>query len=99
MNLKKEVEKVKSKEFYIVWLKATLIRCIRTFAFTFVGLLPTSAILKDVEWSFVISSSLFSVLACFFTCITGIPETDEERELKNVMNEKTNVDYENLENI
>lgn len=90
---------MKSKEFYIVWLKATLIRCVRTFAFTFVGLLPTSAILKDIEWSFVLSSSLFSVLTCFFTCITGIPETDEERELKNVMEEKAEILNESLEEV
>lgn len=90
---------MKSKEFYVVWLKATIIRCLRTFAFTMVGLLPTSAVLKDVEWSFVLSSSLFSVLACFFTCITGIPETEEERELKNVMHENSEVITETLENV
>lgn len=88
---------MKSDEFYKTWLKATIIRCARTFAFSVVGLLPTSTVLNDIDFGFIFTSSLLSTLACFFTCITGIPETEAERELKSVMNESNQTNIENLE--
>ena len=57
------------------WLKATGVRCVRTFASTMVAILPTSvATLGSVDWKMAFSSAALATVIIFFTCIAGIPE-------------------------
>ena len=61
------------------WLKATGVRCLRTFATTMVALLPTTAAtMGSVDWGLTFSSAALSTVIIFFTCIAGIPEVKEE---------------------
>lgn len=81
------------------WLRATFIRCARTFAITFVGLMPATATLKDIQWITVISSCIFSSVVCFFTCVTGLPETNDEKEITQMSQFIPDEEIENLEEV
>ena len=57
------------------WWKATMIRVIRTSAQVFAAALPTSAIfIHDVSWGMIGSTVGLAAIACFATCLSGLPE-------------------------
>lgn len=57
------------------WLKATSVRCVRTFASTMVSILPTTAAtLGSVDWKLSFSTAALATVIIFFSCIAGIPE-------------------------
>lgn len=89
-----------TSEYLKNWIKATLVRCIRTFAITFVGLMPAKATLNEIDWCIVISSCLFSTITCFMTCVVGLPELgDNIKENTEIMNKKEPEEYEETEEI
>ena len=67
------------KEF----LKAALIRAIRTFAQTFVGYIAVGAALEEVQWLRALSVSGASfVLSLLTSCATSLPEVEAKTEEK-----------------
>ena len=56
------------------WLKAALIRAIKTIAQTAVANIGMSAVIGDVAWKLVISASLLAGLLSILTSIAGLPE-------------------------
>lgn len=70
------------KEF----LKASLIRALRTFAQTFVGFIAVGAALEEVQWLRALSvSGAAFVLSILTSLATGLPEVkkvepDEEKQ-------------------
>lgn len=74
--------KTQLKEF----IKATLIRAVRTIAQTAVATIGTSAIISEVNWLLVASSAaLAGVLSVLTAIATGLPEcpTCAEEAAKN----------------
>ena len=61
------------------WLKAALIRCVRTIAQTAIATIGTSAVMGDVNWLMVGSSSLLAGILSILTAIAGLPEVKEEK--------------------
>lgn len=62
-----------NKEFW----KAALIRAIRTFAQTAVAAIGTTALVEEVNWLTVVSTSVLATLLSVLTSIaTGLPEVD-----------------------
>ena len=70
------------KESTKIWLKAALIRAVKTIAQTAVATIGTSvAAISSVDWLTVGSTSLLSGLLSILTSIKGLPEvTDTEEE-------------------
>ena len=63
------------------WLKAALIRAIRTFAQTFVGFIAVGAALEEVQWLRALSvSGAACVLSILTSLATGLPEVQKEPE-------------------
>ena len=61
------------------WLKAALIRAIRTFAQTFVGFIAVGAALEEVQWLRALSvSGAACVLSILTSLATGLPEVQKE---------------------
>ena len=61
------------------WLKAALIRAIRTFAQTFVGFIAVGAALEEVQWLRALSvSGAACVLSILTSLATGLPEVSKE---------------------
>ena len=65
------------KAKFFKWLKAAGIRAVKTVAQTAVGIIGTSAVLGDVNWLFVGSSSLLAGLVSLLTSVAGLPELKE----------------------
>lgn len=61
------------------WLRAALIRAVRTLAQTAVATIGTSALLSEVNWAIVASASVLAAILSILTSIaTGLPEVSDE---------------------
>ena len=66
-----------------IWLRAAIIRGIRTIAQALLASLGAAATFSDVDWKVVISTSLFAGLLSLLTSVvTGLPEADAEDEAR-----------------
>ena len=62
-------------KFTLDWLKAAVIRAIRTFAQTAVSMIAVGAAMSEVDWKTVFSVSAVAAIASILTSIaTGLPE-------------------------
>ena len=64
------------------WIKAAGIRAIRTVAQTAVATIGTGAMISEVNWVMVASSSLLAGILSLLTSVGGLPEMDNENEEK-----------------
>lgn len=64
------------------FVKATIVRAIRTIAQTAVATIGTAVAMSDVDWKFVASASVLAGILSVLTSIgTGLPEVDPDAEL------------------
>lgn len=64
------------------FIKASLIRCIRTICQTAVAVIGTAFVLSDVNWLAVVSASLLAGILSILTSVAaGLPEVDYEQHL------------------
>lgn len=59
------------------WLKAALIRAIKTVAQTAVALIGVGTVMSDIDWVMVGSASLLSGILSLLTSVAGIPEVEK----------------------
>jgi len=60
------------------WVKAALIRAVRTFAESMLAYIGTGAlILKDVNWLAALSAGAFGFIVAILLALTGLPEVDK----------------------
>jgi len=60
------------------WLKAALIRAVRTFAEAALAYIGTGAlVLGDVNWLAVLSAGAFGFVTALLIALTGLPEVEE----------------------
>lgn len=59
------------------WIKAALVRALKTVAQTAVATIGTSAIISDVNWLMVGSAALLAGLLSLLTSVAGLPEVAE----------------------
>ena len=59
------------------FIRAAIIRAMRTVAQTAIATIGTSAVLSEVNWSVVVSASVLAGILSILTSIaTGLPEVD-----------------------
>jgi ABC-type phosphate/phosphonate transport system permease subunit len=64
---------------WIKWIKATLIRAVRTFAESMLAYIGTGAlVLGDVNWIAALSAGAFGFITAILLALTGLPEVDEQ---------------------
>lgn len=59
------------------WLKAALIRAIKTVAQTAVSLIGVGSVMSDINWAMVGSASVLAGILSILTSIAGLPEVEE----------------------
>ena len=62
------------------WIKASLVRAVKTVAQTAVGIIGASTMINEVSWQVVLSASILAGITSILTSIAGIPEVKEETE-------------------
>ena len=63
------------------FMKAALIRAIRTFCQAAIATIGAAFVLTEVDWLMVLSASLLAGLLSILTSVaTGLPEVDDEIE-------------------
>lgn len=58
------------------WLKAALVRAIKTVAQTAVATIGTTAVLEAVDWRLVASASVLAGILSILTSVAGLSEVD-----------------------
>lgn len=59
------------------WIKAALVRAVKTIAQTAVATIGAAAVLSDVNWTMTVSASLLAGLLSILTSVAGLPEVKE----------------------
>lgn len=59
------------------WWKCAGIRALKTVAQTAVATLTGSVVIEEVNWLFVLSTSLLAGLCSLLTSLAGLPEVEE----------------------
>ena len=65
---------MKNREYWKNWLKASIVRAVKTVAQTAIATIGTSAVIGDVNWIMVGSASLLAGILSMLTSIAGLPE-------------------------
>mgnify|MGYP005803574089 FL=1 len=60
------------------WIKAALVRAVKTIAQTAVATIGTATVFSEVNWTMIVSASLLAGLLSILTSIAGLPEVGEE---------------------
>lgn len=66
------------------WIKYASIRAIKTIAQTALATIGTSAVISNVNWIMVLSSSLLAGILSILTSVAGIPEVKKEDSLEDL---------------
>ena len=65
------------KEQMIKWLKAALLRALRTFAQTAAASIGVATVLSEVGWAQVLSTSALAAILSLLMSVGGLPEVKE----------------------
>ena len=60
------------------WIKAALIRALKTVCQTAIATIGTNVLLSEVNWVTVVSASILAGILSILTSIAGLPEVKEE---------------------
>ena len=64
-----------------VWLKATLVRCARTFLTTILGVWTAGTLITEIDWRATLLSAVSTTLYIFVVCLVGgLPEVEYRTE-------------------
>ncbi len=69
---------MKNIDFWINWLHAAGIRCLKTMAQTAVAMLPVGAEIQQVGWKAILLTSMLAGVASLLTSLCGLPELKEK---------------------
>ena len=69
-----------TKQNWREWLRATAIRCIRTFITTILGVYTAGTIITDIDWPTTLLAAASATVYILLLCIVaGLPEVDDTK--------------------
>jgi hypothetical protein len=74
---------MKDKEYWITWLKAALVRAIKTACQVAVATIGTTATMGGVDWAMVASTAGLSAILSILTSLGGLPEVETSSTTSN----------------
>ena len=66
-----------TKQMLLIWLRAALLRALRTFAQTAAASVGVAALLSEVSWAQVLSASALSAVLSLLMSVGGLPEAKD----------------------
>ena len=66
------------KNYWKNWIKAAVVRAVKTVAQTAVATIGTTAIFTEVNWAVVGGSALLAGIISLLTSLAGLPEVTKE---------------------
>ena len=60
------------------WLRAALVRALKTVAQTAAATIGTAAMISEVDWRMVVSAALLAGALSLLTSVAGLPEAQEK---------------------
>lgn len=63
------------------WMKAASVRAVKTVAQTAVATIGVSAVMTEVDWMLVASTSLLAGIISVLTSLAGLPEVDNGADI------------------
>lgn len=69
------------------WIKAALIRAVRTFAQTAISMITIGQAFAEIDWAAVASVSGVAAVLSILTSLAGLPEVDDIVIEQNTFNE------------
>ena len=60
------------------WLRAALVRAIKTVAQTAAATIGTAVMISEVDWRMVLSAALLAGAMSLLTSVAGLPEAQEK---------------------
>lgn len=67
-----------NRQNFKAWLKAALIRAVRTVAQTALGMFTVGMAANEIDWRYVASVSLVAGVFSILTSVAGLPEVPAE---------------------
>lgn len=68
------------KTKFLLWLKAALIRALKTFAQAAVSMIPAAVTIDAVDWKVVLGTAALAFVVSMLTSIAGLPEVEYEQK-------------------
>ena len=68
-----------TKKNFKIWIRAAVIRAVKTVAETAVAAIGTSAMLDEVNWISVLSTAALAGIISMLWSVRGLPEIEEEK--------------------
>lgn len=59
------------------WIKAAVVRAVKTMAQTFIATIGSAAVLAAVDWKVVMSATVLAGILSVATSVAGLPEVEE----------------------
>lgn len=66
------------KDNFKKWIKAATVRAIKTVAQTAIATIGTTAMIREVDWAVVLSTSALAGVLSVLTSIAGLPEVESK---------------------
>ena len=60
------------------WLKAALVRAVKTFAQVFTSFITVGLAISEINWEYILSVSTVAFVLSIMTSLAGLPEVSEE---------------------
>lgn len=66
------------KDNFKKWIKAAAVRAIKTVAQTAIATIGTTAMIREVDWAVLLSTSALAGVLSVLTSIAGLPEVESK---------------------
>lgn len=71
-----------NRDYWAAWLKAALIRAVKTFAQALAASLATCTTILDAPWTVALGTAGLAAFLSILTSLGGLPEVPEVRQLE-----------------
>lgn len=87
------------KDSNMLWLKAALIRGIKTMAQTIIGMITVGAAISEVNWGYIFSVAAVAGFVSIITSIAGLPEISADGTIEVINEDESEIHFNPLSSL